>query len=325
MKAGALNFGKVAVLMGGLSAEREVSLMSGNGVLKALRSRGVDALAFDPAERDLSELKKDGFERCFIALHGRFGEDGTVQGALELLGIPYTGSGVMASSMAIDKVMTKRVMISEGLPTPQYRLLRRGTYGAADIAALPDALGLPLIVKPAREGSSIGLTKVTERSAMASAVAQAEKLDADVLCEQFISGDEVTCPVLGTGAGARALPVIRIVAPDGNYDYQNKYFTDSTQYLVPCGLPEGEEAVIQQLVLDTFRILNCRGWARADVMIDRATRKPYLLEINTSPGMTGHSLVPMSARAAGISYEDLCIEVLKTASLDHQKHGGSAT
>jgi D-alanine-D-alanine ligase len=325
MKENTVNFGKVAVLMGGMSAEREVSLMSGTGVLKALRSRGVDAHAFDPAERDLSELKKDGFERCFIALHGRFGEDGTVQGALEILGIPYTGSGVMASSMAIDKVMTKRVMISEGLPTPQYRLLRRGTYGAADIAALPDALGLPLIVKPAREGSSIGLTKVTERSGMAEAVAQAEKLDADVLCEQFISGDEVTCPVLGTGAEARALPVIRIVAPDGNYDYQNKYFTDSTQYLVPCGLPEGEEAVIQQLVLDTFRILNCRGWGRADVMIDKVTRKPYLLEINTSPGMTGHSLVPMSARAAGISYEDLCVLVLQTASLDHQKHGGGAT
>jgi len=317
-------FGKVAVLMGGLSAEREVSLMSGNGVLKALRSRGVDAHAFDPAERDLSELKKEGFERCFIALHGRFGEDGTVQGALELLGIPYTGSGVMASSMAIDKVMTKRVMISEGLPTPQYRLLRRGAYGAADIAAVPDALGLPLIVKPAREGSSIGLTKVTSRDGMAEAVAQAEKLDADVLCEQFISGDEVTCPVLGTGAGAHALPVIRIVAPDGNYDYQNKYFTDTTQYLVPCGLPEGEEAVIQQLVLDAFRILNCRGWARTDVMIDKSTRKPYLLEINTSPGMTGHSLVPMSARAAGISYEDLCVEVLKTATLDHQKQGGGA-
>ena len=314
-------FGKVAVLMGGMSAEREVSLMSGSGVLKALRSRGVDAHAFDPAERDLSQLKKDGFARCFIALHGRFGEDGTVQGALELLGIPYTGSGVMASSMAIDKVMTKRVMISEGLPTPQYRLLRRGAYGAADIAAVPDALGLPLIVKPAREGSSIGLTKVTTREGMADAVAQAEKLDADVLCEQFISGDEVTCPVLGTGAGAHALPVIRIVAPDGNYDYQNKYFTDTTQYLVPCGLPEGEEAVIQQLVLDAFRILNCRGWARADVMIDKATRKPYLLEINTSPGMTSHSLVPMSARAAGISYEDLCVEVLKTATLDHQKQG----
>jgi D-alanine-D-alanine ligase len=324
MKQNSSNFGKVAVLMGGLSAEREVSLMSGSGVLKALRSRGVDAHAFDPAERDLGELRKEGFERCFIALHGRFGEDGTVQGALELLGIPYTGSGVMASSMAIDKVMTKRVMISEGLPTPQYRLLRRGAYGAADIAAVPGALGLPLIVKPAREGSSIGLTKVTSRDGMAEAVARAEKLDADVLCEQFVSGDEVTCPVLGTGAGARALPVIRIVAPDGNYDYQNKYFTDTTQYLVPCGLPEGEEAAIQQLVLDAFRILNCRGWARADVMIDKATRKPYLLEINTSPGMTSHSLVPMSARAAGISYEDLCVEVLKTATLDHQKQGGGA-
>lgn len=321
MKQNSLDFGKVAVLMGGASAEREVSLMSGGGVLKALRSRGVDAHAFDPAERELVELKKDGFARCFIALHGRFGEDGTVQGALELLGIPYTGSGVMASSMAIDKVMTKRVMMSEGLPTPKYHLLRRGAYGAADIAAVPDLLGLPLIVKPAREGSSIGLTKVTTREGMAEAVAQAEKLDADVLCEQFISGDEVTCPVLGTGAGAHALPVIRIVAPEGNYDYQNKYFTDTTQYIVPCELPEGEEAAIQQLVLDTFRILNCRGWARADVMIDKATRKPYLLEINTSPGMTGHSLVPMSARAAGISYEDLCMEVLKTATLDYLNQG----
>ncbi|WP_309683864.1 D-alanine--D-alanine ligase [Polaromonas sp.] len=319
------DFGKVAVLMGGRSAEREVSLMSGQGVLQALRARGIDAHAFDPAERDLGELKKDGFARCFIALHGRFGEDGTVQGALELLGIPYTGSGVMASSMAIDKVMTKRVMLSEGLPTPRYALLRQGGYDSAAVDAIPELLGLPLIVKPAREGSSIGLSKVTERAAMASAVAQAEKLDADILCEQFVSGDEVTCPVLGSGAEARALPVIRIVAPDGNYDYQNKYFTDTTQYLVPCGLPEGEEAAIQQLVLQAYRTLNCRGWARADVMIDRQTRKPYLLEINTSPGMTSHSLVPMSARAAGISYEDLCIEVLGTAALDHQVTKGTTT
>ena len=323
MTQNTVDFGKVAVLMGGLSAEREVSLMSGKGVLEALRSQGVDAHPFDPAERDLSELKKEGFVRCFIALHGRFGEDGTVQGALELQGIPYTGSGVMASSMAIDKVMTKRVLISEGLPTPNYVLLRKGAYSGADVDAVPDTLGLPLIVKPAREGSSIGLTKVTTREGMAEAVAQAEKLDADVLCEQFISGDEVTCPVLGTGSGARALPVIRIVAPDGNYDYQNKYFTDTTQYIVPCGLPEGEEAAIQQLVLGAFRILSCRGWARADVMIDKATRKPYLLEINTSPGMTGHSLVPMSARAAGLSYEALCVEVLKTASLDHDPAKGN--
>ena len=318
MSQNTFNFGKVAVLMGGLSAERDISLMSGQGVLQALCSRGVDAHAFDPAERDLGELKKDGFARCFIALHGRFGEDGTVQGALELLGIPYTGSGVMASSMAIDKVMTKRLLLSEGLPTPRYVLLRRGVYTAAEVDAIPDALGLPLIVKPAREGSSLGLSKVTDRAGMAEAVALAEQMDADILCEQFIQGDEVTCPVLGTGAQAQALPVIRIVAPEGNYDYQNKYFTDTTQYLVPCGLPDGEEAVIQQLVLQAFRTLNCRGWARADVMIDQATRQPYLLEINTSPGMTGHSLVPMSARSVGIAYEDLCLEVLKTAVLDHQ-------
>ena len=312
-------FGKVAVLMGGHSAEREISLLSGGGVLQALRSKGIDAYAFDPAERDLSELKTDGFARCFIALHGRFGEDGTVQGALELLGIPYTGSGVMASSMAIDKVMTKRMLIAENLPTPNFVLLRRAAYTEADMHAVPDALGLPLIVKPAREGSSIGLTKVTDRKAMAAAVRQAEQLDADVLCEQFISGDEVTCPVLGSGANAKALPVIRILAPEGNYDYQNKYFTDTTQYLVPCGLPQGEEVAIQTLVLAMYRLLNCRGWARADVMIDSVTRQPYLLEINTSPGMTGHSLVPMSARATGISYEDLCVAVLQTASLDHER------
>ena len=311
------NFGKVAVLMGGYSAEREVSLMSGQGVLQALISRGVNAHAFDPAERDVSLLKTDGFSRCFIALHGRFGEDGTIQGALELLGIPYTGSGVLASSMAIDKVMTKRVWLSEGLPTPAYVLLRRGRYSRADIDAAVDVLGLPLIVKPAREGSSIGLTKVTARADMVLAVEKAAQLDADILCEQFISGDEVTCPVLGTGSLAQALPVVCIVAPDGNYDYQNKYFTNTTQYLVPCGLPPGEEAAIQALVLRAFRTLNCRGWARADVMIDKATRQPFLLEVNTSPGMTSHSLVPMSARAAGLSYEDLCLEVLKTAALEH--------
>ena len=307
--------------MGGMSGEREVSLMSGQGVLQALRAKGVDAHAFDPAERDLSELKAEGFARCFIALHGRFGEDGTVQGALELLGIPYTGSGVMASSMAIDKVMTKRVLLSEGLPTPRYVLLRRGAYSTADVAAVPEALGLPLIVKPAREGSSLGLSKVVDAAGMAAAVALAGQMDADILCEQFIQGDEVTCPVLGTGAQARALPVIRIVALEGNYDYQNKYFTDTTQYLVPCGLPPGEEAAIQALVLQTFRTLNCRGWARADVMIDQHTRKPYVLEINTSPGMTGHSLVPMSARAHGLAYEELCLEVLASAALDHQRCG----
>jgi D-alanine-D-alanine ligase len=311
--------GKVAVLMGGHSAEREVSLMSGSGVLKALQSKGVDAHAFDPAERDLSELKRKGFERCFIALHGRFGEDGTVQGALELLGIPYTGSGVMASSISIDKVMTKRVWMAEGLPTPRYTLLRRGAYTREQVREVPDGLGLPLIVKPAREGSSIGVAKVRGYSDMAAAVEAAAALDADVLCEQFISGDEVTCPVLGTGDSARALPVIRIVAPEGNYDYQNKYFTDDTKYLVPCGLPPGEEEAIQEIVLKAYQVLGCRGWGRLDVMIDGATRKPYLLEINTSPGMTGHSLVPMSARAAGVSYEDLCLQLLASASLDQER------
>ena len=306
-------FGKVAVLMGGRSAEREVSLMSGTGVLKALQSKGVDAHAFDPAERDLGDLKREGFARCFIALHGRFGEDGTVQGALELLGIPYTGPGVMASAVAMDKLMTKRIWLAEGLPTPAWRQVR----SAAETRAAFAALGSPMIVKPVREGSTIGLTKVTTLEQCDAAYALAAGQDPMVMCEQFIAGDEVTCPVLGTGEQARALPVIRIVAPDGNYDYQNKYFTDDTKYLVPCGLPEGEEAAIQALVLQAYRTLDCRGWARADVMIDAATRQPYLLEINTSPGMTGHSLVPMSARATGLAYEDLCLTLLANAARDN--------
>ena len=312
-----MNLGKVAVLMGGRSAEREVSLMSGAGVLKALQASGVDAHAFDPAERDLAELKKEGFARCFIALHGRYGEDGCVQGALELLGIPYTGSGVMASSIAMDKAMTKRVWLAEGLPTPRYVLVRREDVGRVDAAALVRELGLPLIVKPAREGSSIGVSKVTALDQVASALQQAAACNDDILCEQCIVGDEVTCPVLGEAGSARALPVIRIVAPQGNYDYQNKYFTDDTQYLVPCGLPAGEEAAIQALVVKAYQVLGCRGWGRIDVMIDASTREPCLLEINTSPGMTGHSLVPMSAKVDGMSYEQLCLHLLQGATLDH--------
>jgi D-alanine-D-alanine ligase len=309
--------GHVAVLMGGRSAEREVSLMSGTGVLAALRSKGVDAHAFDPAERDLGDLKREGFARCFIALHGRFGEDGTVQGALELLGIPYTGPGVMASAVAMDKLMTKRIWLAEGLSTPAWRQV----HSAEETRAAFAALGSPMIVKPVREGSTIGLSKVLTLEACDAAYALAAGQDPMVMCEQFIAGDEVTCPVLGTGQTARALPVIRIVAPDGNYDYQHKYFTDDTKYLVPAGLPEGEEAAIQALVLKAYLTLDCRGWARADVMIDARTRKPYLLEINTSPGMTGHSLVPMSARATGLSYEDLCLSVLAGASLDNPAQG----
>jgi D-alanine-D-alanine ligase len=305
--------GKVAVLMGGRSAEREVSMMSGTGVLAALKSKGVDAHAFDPAEREMGELKREGFQRCFIALHGRFGEDGTVQGALELLGIPYTGPGVMASSVAMDKLMTKRIWIAEGLATPAWRQV----HSAEEAVLAYRALGSPMIVKPVREGSTIGLTKVTSEAQCAAAYELAAGQDPMVMCEQFIAGDEVTCPVLGSGSAAKALPVIRIVAPDGNYDYQNKYFTDDTKYLVPAGLPEGEEAAIQALVLKAYLTLDCRGWSRADVMIDAKTRKPWLLEINTSPGMTGHSLVPMSARASGLSYEDLCLSLLASASLDH--------
>jgi len=310
--------GKVAVLMGGDSAERDISLMSGNGVLAALQSQGVDAHAFDPSEHELGELKKQGFARCFIALHGRHGEDGTVQGALELLGIPYTGSGVMASSIAMDKVMTKRVWVAEGLPTPKYVRLAPEEQDAARVAAVPGDLGLPLIVKPPREGSSIGVTKVSTAAEMAAAVTLSAKYDPDVLCEEFIDGEEVTCPVFGAGPSARALPVIRIAAPDGAYDYQNKYFTDVVQYHCPSGLPAAEEAEIQRVVVAAYRTLGCRGWGRADLMIRKSDRKPFLLEINTSPGMTSHSLVPMSAKAAGISYEQLCLQLVAGATLDSQ-------
>jgi len=308
--------GKVAVLMGGSSAERQISLLSGNGVLAALQSQGVDAHAFDPAERDLSELRRDRFTRCFIALHGRHGEDGTVQGALELLGIPYTGSGVMASAIAMDKVMTKRVWIAEGLPTPHHVWLPPTEQTRERVREVPDHLGLPLIVKPPREGSSIGVTKVQGYSQMQAAVALAAQYDPDVLCEEFIDGDEVTCAVLGHGDDAVALPVVRITAPEGAYDYENKYFTDVVSYQCPSGLPEAEEREIQRIVLQSYRTLGCRGWGRADLMIRASDRKPFLLEINTSPGMTSHSLVPISARAAGLSYEALCLHLISNAALD---------
>lgn len=317
MEHNGIRYGKVAVLMGGRSTEREVSLMSGQGVLAALRSRDVDAHAFDPAERPLDDLRREGFARCFIALHGRWGEDGTVQGALELLGIPYTGAGVMASALGIDKAMTKRVWQAEGLPVPRHVLLHRGELSPEVLRDIPARLGLPLIVKPVREGSSLGVAKVTDANMLSAAVQAAARLDADVLCEQFIAGDEVTCPVLGAGPDARALPVIHIVAPEGNYDYQHKYFAADTVYRVPCDLPPGEEAAIQSLAVRAYRALDCRGWGRLDLMIDAVTRVPYLLEINTAPGMTGHSLVPQAAHAAGIGYEDLCLRLLDMAALDY--------
>jgi len=310
------SFGKVAVLMGGTSAEREISILSGTGVLAALKSQGVDAHAFDPAERELVELKREGFARCFIALHGRFGEDGSVQGALELLRIPYTGSGVLASAIAMDKVMTKRVWLAENLPTPRYQWLTPEQRTREHIRGVPDVLGLPLIVKPPREGSSIGITKVAGYSQMQGAVELAAKYDADVLCEEFIEGEEVTCPVIGAGEHAHALPVVKIMAPEGAYDYQNKYFTDDVKYQCPSGLPEAEEREIQRIVVQAYRTLGCRGWGRADLMVRASDRKAFLLEMNTSPGMTTHSLVPMSAKAAGISYEALCVQILSLATLD---------
>ena len=303
---------KVAVLMGGASAEREVSLLSGAGVLQALRSKGVNAHAFDPSQRDMCELKSEGFTHCFIALHGRWGEDGTVQGAFELMGIPYTGSGVLASAIATDKVMTKRVWRSEGIPTPRYQVWHQNT-------PLPTPeklaeLGLPLIVKPAREGSSLGVTKVSDPAGIQQAIDTAAELDSDVLFEEYIQGDEVTCPILGSAEDAHALPLIRIRAPGGTYDYQHKYFTDDTRYDCPCGLAPEHEAELRALVMKSAQVLGCRGWGRADLILS-AQGRPYLLEMNTSPGMTSHSLVPMSARVAGLEFEALCLKILEGARL----------
>ncbi len=307
-------FGKVGVLFGGRSAERDISLLSGAGVLKALQEQGVDAHAFDPAQRSLAELATEKFDRVFIALHGRYGEDGTLQGALEQLGIPYTGPGVLASAIAMDKAMTKRIWLHSGLATPDFYMLSANS----DWKAVADRLGLPLIVKPAHEGSTLGLTKVTSVDQLPEAYALAAKFDNSAMAEQFISGMELTCPVLGHGDAARALPVVRIVAPDANYDYQNKYFSDETRYICPSELPPEQEKQIQALVLQSYKTLGCRGWARADVMVRESDNQPFLLEINTSPGMTSHSLVPMSAAAAGMPYEKLCAEILRTAALDLQ-------
>ncbi|MCC7219022.1 MAG: D-alanine--D-alanine ligase [Burkholderiales bacterium] len=299
-------FGKVAVLLGGPSSEREVSLMSGNAVLAALRERGVDAQPFDPAERDLWELKRAGFARAFIALHGRFGEDGTVQGALETLQIPYTGSGVMASALAMDKWRTKLVWLATGVPTPRYRVVDAGTDWMGVVAEL----GLPLIVKPAREGSTIGITKVAkvDHDELAAAYALAAAHDPLVLVEEFVAGQELTASIVN----GRALPLIRIEAPHGNYDYHSKYFSDETKYFCPAGLPDAKEQEIRATCLRAFAVVGCSGWGRLDLIL-RADGSFSLLEVNTSPGMTGHSLVPMAARQAGIAFPDLCVEILRGA------------
>jgi D-alanine-D-alanine ligase len=307
---------RVAVLMGGHSAEREVSLMSGNGVLQALLSKGIDAVAFDPAQTPWLALRELGITHAFIALHGRHGEDGTVQGALELMGIPYTGSGVMASAIAMDKHMTKRIWLAEGLSTPASIWLTPAQQTPEALTAIPQQLGLPLIVKPPHEGSSIGVSKVSHGDQLLAAIAVAKQSDPYVMCEAFIQGEEVTCPVLGEADNAFALPVVRIAAPDGAYDYQNKYFTDAVAYHCPSGLPKEEEQAIQAMSVAAYRALGCRGWGRADVMIRASDRQPFLLEMNTSPGMTSHSLVPMSAKAAGMAYADLCVRLLEDARLD---------
>ncbi len=298
------DFGKVAVLLGGKSAEREISLMTGGNVIEALQRKGLDVLRFDPAARALSELRQEGVQRVFIALHGRYGEDGTVQGALEWMGIPYTGSGVMASALCMDKLRTKLVWESSGVPTPRGETINAET----DWAALAQRLGLPLIVKPAHEGSSIGITKVSAVEHLQAAYVLAAKHDALVIAEEFVAGRELTAAFLGE----RALPLVRIEAPQGNYDYQNKYFNDDTRYHCPSGLPSAQESEIQALVMRAVHALGCSGWGRADLIL-RDDGSPCLLEMNTIPGMTSHSLVPMAARAAGIDFDDLALRILELA------------
>jgi len=311
----AQELGKVGVLYGGRSAEREVSLMSGEGVLAALRSRGVDAHGFDPARQNLAQLAEQGYNRVFIALHGRYGEDGTLQGALEQLGIPYTGPGVMACALSMDKTMSKRVWMSHGLPTPRFMVLEKDA-NPAQLDSVASELGLPLMLKAPHEGSTIGISKVAAADDMRAGFDNCVRYDDTVLAEEFISGRELTVPVMGAGRDAHALPIVEIRAPQGNYDYEHKYFSDETQYLCPAPLDAALTARIQSLAVEAYRALGCSGWGRVDFMLRDVDNAPFLLEINTSPGMTGHSLVPMSARAAGVSYEDLCIDILRLARLD---------
>jgi D-alanine-D-alanine ligase len=307
--------GKVAVLFGGRSAERDVSLMSGQGVLEALRSKGVNAYGFDPAERDLAELKREGFQCAFIALHGRWGEDGSVQGALELLGIPYTGSGVMASAICMDKITTKRLWQTENLPTPAYAVIDAAAQTQDSLAEVGAKLGYPLIFKAPHEGSTLGLAKVSDPSELQAGLAVAAALDGTVLAEQFIAGRELTIAVLGKGKGAKALPIVEIIAPGGNYDFQNKYYTDTTRYECPAQLPPELTTQLQRLAEKAFVAVGCEGWGRVDILLRNSDAKPFLLEINTSPGMTGHSLVPIAAKAQGTSYADLCVALLEQAAL----------
>lgn len=303
------DFGRVAVLMGGHSAEREVSLHSGGAVLRALQARGIDAYGFDPQDRPLHDL--ESFDRVFISLHGRFGEDGCIQGALEIMRIPYTGSGVMASAIGMDKWRTKLLWRASHIATPDFELVT----AESDFSAIEEKLGLPLFVKPANEGSSIGISKVKQAGELAAAYALAAQADPLVIAEKFVGGGEYTVGIIGDGKqGFTALPIIRIVPKNEFYDFEAKYLRDDTQYLCPCGLSAEKEAQIQQEALQAFRAIGCKGWGRVDFLMDEAGRH-YFLEVNTSPGMTDHSLVPMAARAAGISFEDLVVRVLELADV----------
>ena len=303
----ARDFGKVAVLLGGKSSEREISLMSGTAVLEALRRQGVDAHAFDTGERTLSEFASEQFDRAFVILHGRYGEDGTIQGALDLMGVPYTGSGVMACALAMDKWRTKLVWQSSGIPTPRFEMLT----GDSDFSAMAESLGLPLIVKPAREGSTIGLTRVSDARDVEKAYIEAVRHDPLVLAEQFIDGVELTAAILDN----QSLPLVRIEAPGHNYDYNAKYFSDETQYFCPAGIDAGLEDRIKRICADAYEVIGCRGWGRVDVMVD-GRNQPWILEVNTVPGMTGHSLVPMAAKAAGLSFDQLVMRILEGAHVE---------
>lgn len=310
------NFGKVGVIYGGVSAEREVSLNSGAGVHAALLEKGVDAHLFDLGKHSLAELEAEQFDRAFIILHGRYGEDGCIQGVLEIMGIPYTGPGVMSSGVAMDKIMTKRLFIEQNIPTPKYVEVR----DAEDLKAAVKALGFPMILKPAHEGSTIGLTKIENAEQLDDALAQATQYDKVLLAEQCIVGRELTVAVLGKGEDAQAYPIIEIIAPGGNYDFHNKYHSDETQYICPADLPADLSEKIQALCVQAYRTIGCEGWSRVDVMLNSAN-EPFLLEINTAPGMTGHSLVPMAAKAEGISYPDLCVKILASADLKVGRKG----
>ncbi len=305
--ASAAEFGKAAVLLGGDSSEREISLLSGNAVLAALKRRGVNAHAFDPKDRPIQDLVSDGFDRAWIALHGPGGEDGLMQGALEWLGVPYTGSGVLASALTMDKLKTKRVVVGAGYAAPEYAVLS----SSADLQRALDRIGLPMMVKPASQGSSVGITKVKTAAQLPGAYAEASAIDPIVFAETFVTGDEYTVGVLQD----RALPSIRIQPATEFYDYQAKYFRNDTQYHCPSGLDAKAEAELQAAALAAFKVTDCAGWGRVDFMRDRATGNFYFIEINTTPGMTDHSLVPMAARQSGIDFEELVWRVLETSFL----------